>query len=471
MSETTKRARGDAGEDRRPVRRDPRAEPDTPTPSSADPRGHGAEKSVRQDATRDRRPSPSHVPPSSMTRASAAHFQRASTADAPPSGPAPDSNASLGVAGAVGLASLRRQLATLQLQLADAQGQLAHEQQGRAEDADALAALLEKVASAERAVAEAADLRIELEREREFVEELRASVREKYEDGNTLRQRLAEAQTLVARGLEEAADRHALAERVELLERHHGETKKERDGARASEEAKTADLGALSTRLEESRRERESLDGELQKANVALKNANMKAFAANKQLESWKVESERTIEQFRVEHRIAVDALQGEVVQGSALAAALRKQLDDAASNVGKLATLLETLDEKEREMEGLRELARSARRVLLDQAGDAQKALTPLASAPELAPPPAPVASGGPRPATSRAPRPPVPPRPAPLAKLLAEPVSRPRLEDAKEAPFLEISETEMRAEDLFEELLEAQNLAQKRAKDGNER
>jgi hypothetical protein len=369
------------------------------------------------------------------------------------------------------------------MQLAEAQGELGREQQGRAEDADALAVMLERVVSSERAVAEAANLRIELEHEREFVEELRASVREKYDDSTALRQKLTDTQTLLAKALEEAADRHTLAGRVELSERQLDEAKEQLEGARASDEAGRGDLALLSTQLEQLRRERDSVDAELQKANAALKNTNIKAFAASKQFDSWKSESERSIEQSRAEHQVAVDALQREVMHGHTVAAALRQQLDDAVSMLGGLTTSFEALDEREREVDGLRELARGTRRSLLDQAWQARKALAPVADvpaalSPTMAAPAAPAPSSGfaalssaAPPASSRAsraPRPPaVPPRLPPTVKPMPERGPSDRPPAASDAALVEVGETEMRADDLVEELLEAQVRAQRLAKD----
>jgi chromosome segregation ATPase len=350
------------------------------------------------------------------------------------------------------------------MHLADAQGQLAQEQQGRAEDADALAVILERVANSERAAEEAANLRAELEREREFVEELRVSVREKYEDCNTLRQRLADAESLaVAKGLEEATERHALADRAELFARQLDEAQKQLELARASDEAGRTQLAVLSTQLEDSRRERGSVEAELERVNVALKNANMKAFAANKQLESWKVESQRAMDQNRLEHQASMEALTREVAQSNAVAVALRRRLDAAKEKLEALTTSLGALDQKEREINGLRELAEGARRLALENADHARKALAELeeratptdvtfATAATIVPASLAPASGGPK----RPPGP--PPRPAPLTKPIAAPASIPEAEKA-DTPSLEIGVTEMRMEDLVEELREAQS------------
>jgi chromosome segregation ATPase len=349
------------------------------------------------------------------------------------------------------------------MHLADAQGQLAQEQQGRAEDADALAVMLERVANSERAAEEMASLRVELEREREFVEDLRVSVREKYEDCNTLRQRLADAESLaVAKELEEATERHALADRADLLARQLDEAQKQLDLARASDDAGRTELAALSTQLDDSRRERGSVEAELEKANAALKNANVKAFAANKQLESWKGESQRAMDESRREHQAAMEALVREVAQGNAMALALRKRLDSGREKLEALTVSLEAADQQEREIDGLRELAQGTRRVLLEHADHARKALaeggearaTPTAvafAAATIVP-----ASLAPASTQKRPPGP--PPRPAPLAKPIASPVLIPEAGTA-DTPALEIGITEMRMEDLVEELREAQS------------
>jgi chromosome segregation ATPase len=350
------------------------------------------------------------------------------------------------------------------MHLADAQGQLAVEQQGRAEDADALAVMLERVANSERAAEEAANLRVELEREREFVEELRVSVREKYEDCNTLRQRLADAEALaVAKELEDAAERHALTDRADLFARQLDEAQKQLELARATEEAARTELARLSTELEDSRRERGSVEAELEKANAALKNANMKTFAANKQLESWKGESQRAMDESRREHQAALEALAGEVVQGNATALALRRQLEGAREKLEALTVSLGAVDQQEREIDGLRELTQGTRRMLLEHADHARKA---LAEGEEVRPTPAAAAfaaativpsSLAPPTSTQKRPLGP-PPRPAPLTKPTA---SSARIAEAEEAetPALEIGVTEMRMEDLVEELREAQS------------
>ncbi len=382
-----------------------------------------------------------------------------------------DAQASPGAAGAMGLAALRRQLATVQMHLAEAQGQLAREQQGRAEDADALAVMLERVARSERAMADAAELRIELEREREFVEELRVSVREKYDDGNALRQRLADAETLLATKTAEAADRHAWADRAALLESQLDEANKERAAAVASEEARRGELAALSAQLEDLRRAHGPLEAELHKANAALKSANMKTFAANKQLEAWKSESQRTIEQTRVEQQGAIDALRIEVTRSNSAVATLEKQLADAVGKLEALTMSLATLSQAERDVDRLREQTARARRSADEQLEAARKALASTTDVPvsssrlTAAPPVTPTVPGfaatpppAPSAAANRAKRPPPPPRPEPSAKRIAEGSLHPP-DKADEAPSLEIGETEMQADDLVAELLEAKN------------
>jgi hypothetical protein len=398
-----------------------------------------------------------------VTRAaSAARLDRMPAGEEPLAGSGQESNASVGVAGAMGLASLRRQLATLQMSLADAQSQLANEQQGRAEDADALAALLERVTISERAVTEAANLRVELEREREFVEELRVSVREKYEDCNALRQSVADTETLLEK------ERGESAERAALLERQLAEAQTRLAGARASEEATRTELAALSTQLVDACQAKESLDAELQKANAALKGANTKVFAANKQLESWKVESQRKIDQDRAEHEAAVETFQREALRGNATALALRKQLEGVADKWEAVAASLEALDRREREIESLRELAQVARGEVLEQIRHGRRTIAPAGDVPAtgVAAPasfgPAALAPAAPSAVVIRS-RPAAPPRPAPPTKPVVEPAaspaSSPEMERGWDAPSLEIGESEMRVEDLVEELLEAQN------------
>jgi hypothetical protein len=488
MPDSIKLARVETIDERRPARRDPRAEPESIVPDAVDKRDLAG---PRLDVTGIGPHSPSiRTPPESTTRTAAATgwIERMPVVDepaaAPPRRPGVDhataepracrpleGGHSLDVAGASGIATLRRQLATLQLQLSDVQGQLAREQEGRAADAEEMARVLALLSTSE---AENDSLASDLERERVFVEELRVSVREKYEDCNVLRQRLADAESLLAKELEEAADRHALTERAERAEHRVSDLTERLEESRAGQESARTEVATISAQLHELRSAHEEVEAELVKSNATLKNAHMKVFAANKQLESWKSESQRTMEQTRTEQEAALAKMTAE---HSETAAALRRQADDAGALVVSLqkqmeaateklalaAKSLEVLEEVERQVHGVREQARTARRLVFDHALQARKALSPaspgFAAPPPLASPPV-VAV---RPASAEA----APPR-ATLAQTTRPPVgpitgaaqsSSPASSDGPvvEMATLEVGEIEMGADDLVLELIEA--------------
>jgi DNA repair exonuclease SbcCD ATPase subunit len=378
---------------------------------------------------------------------------------------------SLDVAGASGIATLRRQLATLQLQLSDVQGQLAREQEGRAADAEEMARVLALLSTSE---AENDSLASDLERERVFVEELRVSVREKYEDCNVLRQRLADAESLLAKELEEAADRHALTERAERAEHRVSDLTERLEESRASQESARTEVATISAQLHELRSAHEEMEAELAKSNATLKNAHMKVFAANKQLESWKSESQRTMEQTRTEqdaalakmtaeHSETAAALRRQADDAGALVVSLQKQMEVATEKLALASKSLEVLEEVERQVHGVREQARTARRLVFDHALQARKALSPaspgFAAPPPLASPPVAVVR---QPASAEA----APPRTT-LAQTTRPPVdsatgaaqsSSPASSDAPVVEMaLEIGEIEMGADDLVLELIEA--------------
>jgi hypothetical protein len=507
MPDRPKRALAETIDERRPPRRDPRAEPES-------------------------------VRPESVTQAAAAKLEGPIVEEYLGSRRPPDSKSLLDSAGASGVALLRRQLSTLQMQLSEAQGQLAREQGSRAEDAEEMARVLERLSAAD---AENESLRDDLERERKFVEELRVSVREKYEDCNTLRQKLADAESLIAKELEEAAERHALTERAERAEQEIVEVTKQLEVSRASEESVRGELATHSAQLEILRRAYEKQEAELTKSSASLKNANMKAFAANKQLESWKAESQRTMEQTRVEqevvltklaadHAKAIEAARTDADEARTRALEAQKQLGDATEKLAMATWSLETLDETERQVRELRDKAEGLRRAAREQAAEALQAVAPKPSAvspaPSLAPsmsskaaPPLP--SKAPRtilskPAPQRAASVPAPPAPQPLsseveppkenlrqtlreeadesaaaapqdaappavpfvapvaasgraggedtppdaARLSPEAKVAPKVEDP---PYLEFGEIEMAAEELVEDLIEARNRARR--------
>jgi hypothetical protein len=423
MADNTKRARGDAIEERRPSRRDPRAEPESVRPKVLDARSKAPPESEMRTAAAARL-----SPPPTLEDFGEVAVPRP-----------PESGLSLDPSSAAGMAPLRRQIAGLQKKLSEARAELAEEQEGRANDAEEVSKLLDRIAS-EDAVAQS--LREDLERERTFVEELRVSVQEKYADCNTLRQRLADAESLVAKELDEAADRHVLTQRAEQAEHDLAEVRKQLDVSRASEEATRSEIATVSTQLEVLRRAYGTQEAELEKANQALKSANMKAFAANKQLESWKSESLRMIEQTRAEqsavianltaeHARAIEALRREASEGSAAAATMRKKMDAANAGLAAAAKLFEAT-----------------------QAALALRSFTP-GERPVVAPAPAPAAapaapapSADPDPARSLS----IPTRPAMPAAMAALAM---KTTAVAESPILEYAELDVQAEDLIEELM----------------
>jgi hypothetical protein len=451
MPDSIKQARVETSDERRLARRDPRAEPEsdlppdgeerrTPPPQRLDVTGVGPHTlSVR-------------TPPESVTRAAAVprieSMPLVEEAGAPPARRSLEPSHPLDAAGASGIAALRRQLATLQLQLSDTQVHRAREQEERAADAEELARVLVLLSTSESTNQ---TLVAELDRERAFVEELRVSVREKYEDCNSLRQKLTEAEGLLANALERAADRNAVAERAERSAGEVADLSARLEATRASEEAARAEIAALTGQLGELRRAHQALEVELAKANTNLKNVNMKAFAANKQLESWKSESQRTMEQTRIEqeaalsrmteqHAKASEDLQRRAEEASTLAATLQKQAETVTEKLALTAKSLDALEEIERQVHGLREQARTGRRTVLEQFAQARRSLL------------------GPLQPTTVAGAPAKPARPA-QASLAPAPPPAPSASATRgsDAPALEISEIEMGTDDLVMELIEA--------------
>jgi DNA repair exonuclease SbcCD ATPase subunit len=420
MPDRPKRALAETIDEHRPARRDPRAEPESVRPDVSNGSEPPERPVVRQDRTGIGPHTSIKAPPESATQAAATKVETPAPEDHVSRRP-PDSKSMLDPAGASGIAALRRQLSSLQMQFSEAQGELGREQASRAEDAEEMAQVLERLANAD---AENESLRDDLERERNFVEELRVSVREKYEDCNTLKQKLADAETLIAKELEEAAERQALAERAERAEQEVAEVQKQLEVSRASEESVRAELSTTSSQLDILRRAFEKQEAELAKSNTALKNANMKAFAANKQLESWKAESQRTMEQTRVEqevvltklaaeHAKAIEAVRGEADDATALALAAQKQMQETTVKLARALQSLDSLDEAERQLHELREKANGVRRAAIEQAAEAKRALASPGPAQSKAAPPLP--SKAPRSAPAKSPPPAAPPPASP--------------------------------------------------------
>jgi hypothetical protein len=405
MADNTKRGRGDALDERRPVRRDPRAEPESVPPKDHDLRTHKT------------------PPESEMRRAAAARISPlpdpsdvgGSSRRPPESGP------SLEGAGAAGMAPLRRQIAALQMELSLMRAELASEQEDRANDSEKMGTLLDRIAG-DDAVTQS--LRDDLARERSFIEELRVSVQDKYADCSTLRQQLTDAEErLAAKERDEASERDLATQRAERAEQDLSEVRQELEALRHDHTTQAAECQVLTQRAEraeqdlsEVRKELEALrqdhatrTAELEKASHALKTSNMKAFAANRQLESWKSESFRMIEQTRAEQGAVIESLRAE---HSKSMEALRRE---AGAGLSAAAKSLEMI----------------------------QAALAlPLPSGSGGSSPDAPADP----PALVRAPG---PPRLPPAAN---SPPTTPK--QPASAPSLEVAELDMCAEDLIEEL-----------------
>jgi predicted nucleic acid-binding Zn-ribbon protein len=192
-----------------------------------------------------------------------------------------------------GTASFRRQIAALQKDLSLARAELGSEQEGRANEAEQMETLLGRLAS-EEAVTQA--LREDLARERTLIEDLRETVQEKVAECGELRRRVSDVEEIqTAKELTDATERHVQTQRADRAEAELVEVRQSAERQAVEAEA----------RLEDLRKQLAALQAELEKAAQGTKAANLKAFGAAKQLDAWKSESTRLIEQGRAEHAAA----------------------------------------------------------------------------------------------------------------------------------------------------------------------
>jgi hypothetical protein len=203
----------------------------------------------------------------------------------------------------------------------------------------------------------------------------------------------------------------------------------------------------------------------------------MKAFAANKQLESWKAESQRAMDQMRADHDAAMSKLHGdmagearvkeelaarsilelrrELEQTSTRAAAMKRQIEASFDMIGLVRKSVESIEQAEQEMTRLRERAMAARRTVIEQAAAVGKAL----KQPETPPSTTAIPAAKAAPVVAPAPaRPAVAPKGA--ARASSKPGKAPPSKggDSKNgAPeSVEVGEVDLPEEDLFEDLWE---------------
>jgi chromosome segregation ATPase len=230
-------------------------------------------------------------------------------------------------------AQFRHKLAALQGQVAEVQRLLAEEQRERADEADQLARMLKAVSSAERALAEEREVALQL--------------------GKSLTQREEECVALHGRVLDVEQKLESSQEQLTTLERELGDTKEKLIDVHASEgELKRqlldaiaeidamknakAELVTAQRSLAESERDAVAKGQELERLGTQLKQAHQRAFTANKQLESWKAESQRAIDQVRKDHEGTIASLSKKLEVAEKERAAL-------ATEIGTTRTELET--------------------------------------------------------------------------------------------------------------------------------
>jgi chromosome segregation ATPase len=187
--------------------------------------------------------------------------------------------------------------------MADVQRLLAEEQRERAEEADQLARMLKHVATADGRIQ--AGMRA-LADEREVSQQLGKSLTQKEEECVSLR---GQVQDLEQRLEELASTKEQLIEArssVGELKRQLLDAIAEVDGLKAARD----EIASVKRALDESKKDATAKAQELERVNGQLKQANMKAFTANKQLESWKSESQRAIDALRKDDETKLAALE-----------------------------------------------------------------------------------------------------------------------------------------------------------------
>jgi chromosome segregation ATPase len=368
---------------------------------------------------KDPRAEPSTLPPPPPDSAEAAH------SSVIPSAPSPgvprvsrDDTPAASVPGEV-QAHFRHKLAALQSQLADVQRVLAEEQRERAEEADQLARMLKHVSMADTRLREAeerAEERLgaaarQLEEERDVSQQLGRSLTHKEEECVALRGQVLDVQQQLDNAREQfAASEQQLGvtkERLIDVQANEGELKRQLlDAVGEIDALKTAraELVQVKSSLDASQRDAALKAQEVERTNTQLKQAQMKAFAAGKQLESWKVESQRAMEQLRKEHDDAVaslenqigavskklatneqlrkalgveaDAVRRELKDSLARGATMRQHLEAAIKMLTLTSQALEAAETAELEIQSLRATQEATRRQILEQALGVRDAL-----------------------------------------------------------------------------------------------
>ncbi|HEY2367387.1 MAG TPA: hypothetical protein VGH87_13420 [Polyangiaceae bacterium] len=296
--------------------------------------------------------------------------------------------------GVEGVAQFRHKMAAMQSQLADVQRLLADEQRERAEEADQLARMLKHVATAERALAEERDVALQLGK----------SLTQREQEVVTLRGQVLDLEQRNANGNEQVgALERELADMKEMLvdlRATEGELRRqlldaisELDGLKGAR----TELANAQKSLGESEREVVSKGQEIERIGAQLKQAHQKAFTATKQLESWKSESQRAIDQVRkeLEGTIAsltkrIEASEAERKTLATEAESMRRELKDARARADSMrqhvaasveiltftSEALEAAEAADAEIEKVRAANEAKRRSLLEQALGVRNAL-----------------------------------------------------------------------------------------------
>jgi len=289
-----------------------------------------------------------------------------------PSPSPPPSESSIQDAGTSSVSQFRHKIAALQAQLADVQRLLADEQHERAEEADELASMLTAVATAERRLAD----------ERDIAQQLGQSLTRREEEVVTLRGQLQDAE-------QKLEDFVSIKEQLVQAHANEGELKRqlldsiaELDGLKG---AKTELAQAKKTR-DDAQRDVVDKAKEIERLSGQLKQANMKAFTATKQVESWKAESQRAMDQLRKEYEQRIDALTKKVAAHekeetglraeAAAARSMRKQIESSIKILTLTSDALESVEVAEAEIQKLRASYDAKRRKVLEQAVGVRNAL-----------------------------------------------------------------------------------------------
>lgn len=296
--------------------------------------------------------------------------------------------------GVEGVAQFRHKMAAMQSQLADVQRLLADEQRERAEEADQLARMLKHVATTERALAEERDVALQLGK----------SLTQREEDVVGLRGQVLDLEQRNANGTEQvSALERELADVKEMLvelRANEGELKRqlldaiaEHDGLKGAR----SELAKAQRALGESEREVVAKGQEIERLGAQLKQAHQKAFTANKQVETWKAESQRAVDNVRKEHEGTIESLgkrlaasEAERTKLASEAGSMRRELQEARARadsmrqhvaasveiLGFTSEALEAAEAADAEIEKVRAANEAKRRQLLEQAAGVRNAL-----------------------------------------------------------------------------------------------